>query len=177
MSKDQTYTGMAVVMHWVMALFILLNLAVGFFMETFANPSPQRNEVLFYHASIGTVILALAVLRLGWRLTHQPPPLPSSIPKLRQTAAHGLHWVLYLLIIVQPISGYVHRMAGNHLVSFFGLFNLPVLVGRNESLRLVTDVIHDTGGITMAILVVAHIGAALKHRFMDRDRVMQRMIF
>jgi cytochrome b561 len=174
--EPRTYTKVAILMHWVMAVFILLNLSVGFFMETFANPSPQRSNVLFYHASIGIVIFTLAVFRLGWRLTHQPPPLPQSISKPQQTAAHSLHWVLYLLILVQPISGYVHRMAGAHLVSFFGLFNLPVLIGKNEPLRLLTDAIHDSGGIIIAILVAGHIGVALKHRFIDRDAVMQRMI-
>ena len=147
----------------------------GFFMETFANPSPQRNNVLFYHASIGIVIFTLALFRLGWRLTHQPPPLPQSISKPQQTAAQSLHWVMYLLILVQPISGYVHRMAGAHPVSFFGLFNLPVLISKNEPLRLLTDAIHDSGGIIIAILVAGHIGMALKHRFIDRDAVMQRM--
>jgi cytochrome b561 len=67
-------------------------------------------------------------------------------------------------------------MAGAHLVSFFGLFNLPVLIGKNEPLRLLTDAIHDSGGIIIAILVAGHIGVALKHRFKDRDAVMQRMI-
>src|SRR5208283_3849879 len=175
-SAPLTYTKVAIVMHWVIALFILLNLSVGFFMETFANPSPQRSKVLFYHASVGIVIFTLAVFRLGWRLTHHPPSLPNSIAKRQQIAAHGLHWVLYLLILVQPISGYVHRMAGNHLVSFFGLFNLPVLIGKNEPLRLFTDAIHDGGGIIIAVLVAGHVGAALKHRFIDRDAVMKRMM-
>jgi cytochrome b561 len=169
------YSRVAILMHWILAPLILLNLAVGFFMETFANPSPQRNNVLFYHASIGILILILAVGRLGWRLTHQPPPLPESISKSQRAAAHSLHWVLYLLILVQPISGYLHRMAGAHPVSFFGLFNLPGLIGKNEPLRLLTDSIHDGGAVLIAILVAGHIAAALKHRFIDRDAVMQRM--
>jgi cytochrome b561 len=162
-------------MHWVMAPLILLNLVVGFCMETFANPSPQRSSVLFWHASIGISILALVVFRLGWRLTHQPPALPDSISKTQQSAAHGVHWLLYVLILVQPLSGYVHRMAGVHPVSFFGLFNLPMLIGKNEQLRLLTDVIHDGGACVIALLVAGHIGAALKHRCIDRDAVMRRM--
>jgi cytochrome b561 len=173
--EPRRYSKVAILMHWVMAPLVLLNLLVGFFMETFANPSPQRNNVLFWHASIGTLILALAVFRLSWRLTHEPPPLPKSISKTQQTAAHGLHWLLYVLILVQPISGYVHRMAGAHPVSFFGLFNLPALIGKNEALRLLTDVIHDSGAIVITLLVAGHIGVALKHRFIDRDAVMQRM--
>ncbi len=175
MSEERTYTPVAILLHWVMAVLILLNLCVGFLMETFANPSPPRSKVLFYHASIGILVLALALCRLAWRLTHQPPPLPESIPGPQRMAAHGLHWLLYLLILMQPISGYVHRMAGAHPVSFFGLFNLPVWVGKNEALRLLTDDIHDGGAIILAVLVAAHIAAALKHRFIDRDAVMQRM--
>lgn len=175
-SAPRTYTKVAIFVHWIMAIFILLNLSAGFLMEAFANPSPQRNNVLFYHASLGIAIFALALFRLGWRLTHQPPPLPQGISKPQQTAAHSLHWLLYLLVLVQPISGYVHRMAGNHLVSFFGLFNLPALIGRNEPLRLLTDAIHDGGGIIITLLVAGHIGAALKHRFVGRDAVMERMI-
>jgi cytochrome b561 len=175
-SAPQAYTRVAIFMHWLVAALILLNLSVGFSMETLANPSPQRNNVLFYHASIGISILALAVFRLGWRLTHQPPSLPQSIPKPQRAAAHGLHWVLYLLVLVQPISGYMHRMAGAHMVSVFGLFNLPVLIGKNEPLRLLTDALHDGGGILLAMLVAGHIGVALKHRWIDRDSVMQRMI-
>jgi cytochrome b561 len=66
-------------------------------------------------------------------------------------------------------------MAGGHPVSFFGLFNLPVLIGKIEALRLLSDVIHDSGAIVIALLVAGHIGVALKHRFIDRDAVMQRM--
>jgi cytochrome b561 len=82
---------------------------------------------------------------------------------------------LYVLMFVQPLSGYVHRMAGAHPVSFFGLFNLPVLIGKNEALRLLTDAIHDGGAVILAVLVAGHIGAALKHRLLDRDSVLQRM--
>jgi cytochrome b561 len=175
MSEERTYTPVALLLHWVMAALILLNLSVGFFMESFANPSPQRSNVLFYHASIGILIFSLAVFRLGWRLTHQPPPLPETLSKPQRVAAHSVHGLLYLLILTQPISGYVHRMAGAHPVSFFGLFNLPVWIGKNEALRLLTDAIHDGGAIILAVLVAVHIAAALKHRFIDRDAVMLRM--
>jgi cytochrome b561 len=95
--------------------------------------------------------------------------------KPQRIPAHGVHGLLYLLILMQPISGYVHRMAGAHPVSFFGLFTLPVSIGKNESLRLLTDTLHDGGAVILAVLVAGHIGAALKHRFIDRDAVMQRM--
>jgi cytochrome b561 len=175
-SPPRPYTRVAVILHWASALFILLNLSAGFLMETFANPSPQRNKILSYHASVGLLIFGLMTFRLAWRITHPAAPLPPSIPKAQQIAAHGLHWLLYLLILLQPLSGYLHRMAGGHAVSFFGLFNMPALIGKNEPLRLLTDTIHDCGGFLIAILIAGHIAVALKHRYIDRDTVMQRMI-
>lgn len=98
----QTYTNVAILVHWVMALLVLLNLSLGFSLETIADGGPQRNRVLFYHASVGIVIFLLMVFRLGWRLAHQPPALPQSVSKQQQAAAHTLHWVLYFLMLVQP---------------------------------------------------------------------------
>jgi len=115
-------------------------------------------------------------LRLVWRSTHKPPALPAHIPSWQQKTAHTLHWVLYSLMFLVPLTGYLHRMAGGHPVSFFGIGFLPVLIGKDEPLRLLTDTLHVCLVWTLCILVVGHIGAALKHRFFDRDRVIQRML-
>jgi len=175
-TQPATYTKVAIAMHWSIALLIFLNVALGFFMETFPKKAPGHDEVLFYHASFGTLIFLLAVFRLFWRSTHKPPALPSSIPAWQRGIAHALHWVLYSLMLLVPLTGYLHRMAGGHDVSFFGLGNLPVLIGKDEPLRLLTDTLHVSLVWVLCILVVGHIGAALKHRFFDRDSVIQRML-
>ncbi|WP_321899876.1 cytochrome b [Paraburkholderia heleia] len=170
-----TYTRTAVVMHWLVALFIFINFPVGLYMDTFPHNSAGFNKVLFYHASIGSLILMLAVLRWVWRLTHTPPALPSSVARWQVASSHGLHWLLYLLILAVPLTGYVHRLAGGHPVSFFGLVELPVFLGRNEPLRLLTDTLHRTFVFVLAFLVAGHFAAVLKHRFLDRDGVAERM--
>jgi cytochrome b561 len=175
-TRSTSYSRVAITMHWSIALLIFLNIGLGFFMETFPKSAPGHDQVLFYHASFGTLIFGLAVFRLFWRATHRPPALPASIPSWQQRAAHGLHWLLYTLMFVVPLTGYLHRMAGGHPVSFFGLGNLPVLIGKDEPLRLLTDTLHVTLVWVLCILVVGHIGAALKHRFIDRDGVIQRML-
>jgi cytochrome b561 len=167
---------MAIAMHWLIALLIFLNVGVGIFMGTFPKSAPGHDAVLFYHASIGSLIFMLAVFRLIWRSTHKPPALPASISSWQQTAAHTLHWVLYSLMLLVPLTGYTHRMAGGHQVSFFGLGYLPVLIGKNEPLRLLTDTLHVCLVWVLCILVIGHIGAALKHRFIDRDGVIQRIL-
>jgi cytochrome b561 len=174
--RSASYSRVAIAMHWSIALLIVLNVGLGLFMETFPKSAPGHDQVLFYHASFGSLIFGLAVFRLYWRATHRPPELPAAIPSWQQRAAHSLHWLLYALMFVVPLTGYLHRMAGGHPVSFFGLGYLPVLVGKSEPLRLLTDTLHVSLVWVLCILVAGHIGAALKHRFIDRDRVIQRML-
>jgi cytochrome b561 len=174
-ASNTAYARFSIVMHWSIAILILSNLAIGLYMDTFPHNSPRFNGILFYHASIGSLIFMLTIPRLLWRLTHTPPPLPSSVPDWQARVAGALHGVLYLLLFLVPLAGYVHRLAGAHPVSFFGLVNLPVLVGRDEPLRLLTDTLHRALVLTLALLLVAHIGAALKHKFIDRDGVAERM--
>ena len=171
-----TYSKTAIAMHWLIALLIFANVAGGLYMESFPKNTPERDAVLFYHASVGSLIFMLAVFRLLWRLTHRPPGLPASIPTWQQTASHVLHWTLYLLMFVVPLTGYVHRLAGAHPINFFGLGDLPVFIGKNEPLRLLTDTLHELLVWTLVALVLGHIAAALKHRFIDRDGVLERML-
>ncbi|MBY8609658.1 cytochrome b/b6 domain-containing protein [Burkholderia arboris] len=169
------YARFAIAMHWSIAILILLNLSIGLYMDTFPHNSSQFNGILFYHASIGSLIFMLTVPRLAWRATHTPPPLPGSVPAWQARVAGALHGVLYLLLFLVPLTGYVHRLAGAHAVSFFCIANLPILVGRDEPLRLLTDALHRALVLTLGLLLALHIGAALKHKFVDRDEVAGRM--
>ncbi len=171
-----SYTRTAIVLHWTIATLILLNIAGGFLMASYPKEDPEHNAILFWHASLGSLIFLLAVMRLGWRLTHQPPPLPGSIPVWQRGAAHALHWLLYILMLVLPFSGYLHRLAGGHDVSFFGLFNWPDIIARDEPFRVFTHNLHEALAWTLCILLVGHIGAALKHAFIDRDGVLRRIL-
>jgi len=175
-SEPMAYTKVAVTMHWLIALLIFLNVVVGVYMDSLPKTDPRHDSALFYHASFGSLIFMLAVFRLFWRSTHKPPSLPVTIPSWQRAIAHTLHWVLYSLMFAVPFTGYLHRMAGGHPVSFFGLGYLPVIIGKNEPLRLLTDTLHVCLVWVLCILVVGHIGAALKHRFIDRDGVIQRML-
>jgi cytochrome b561 len=131
---------------------------------------------LSYHASLGTIIFALAFIRLAWRLSHQPPALPASIPRWQQMASHVVHWALYFLMLIVPMTGFLYRTAGGHVVSFFGFANLPLFVDKNETLRTITGTLHVIMVWVLIALVVGHIAAALKHRFIDRDGVAERML-
>ncbi|MFJ2990727.1 cytochrome b [Collimonas sp. NPDC087041] len=175
-SEQRAYNNPAVVFHWLIALFIFMNFSLGIYMETFPKHTPSNDAVLFYHASLGSLVFMSALARLLWRITHRPLPLPSSVSNWQVTASHVLHWTLYILMLTVPLSGFIHRQAGAHAVNFFGLAALPVLVDKNEPLRLFTDTLHETLVWVLAALVLGHLMVALKHRFIDRDGVVERML-
>lgn len=174
--SPSAYSKTAVVMHWLVALLIITNVAVGFYMDSYPHNTPDFSMVLFYHASVGSLIFMLAVYRLYWRFTHTPPELPTSVAKWQVVASHLMHWSLYFLMFAVPLTGYVHRMAGGHPVSFFGIVNLPVFIGKDEPLRVLTDTLHVSLVFALILLALGHICAALKHRFVDRDGVAERML-
>lgn len=175
----QTYTRTAKILHWLVALFILANFTIGLRMERFpgyAHTSPEWNDILFWHGSIGALVLWLAVARLIWRAGHQPPSLPSTLPAWQVWAAHGVHVLLYGMMLALPLSGYAHRVAGNHPVNFFGLWNWPSLFSPDEPSRILFGTIHVSLAFGLGGLLFLHFGAVLKHLVINRDGVAQRMM-
>jgi len=182
MTPDNTstasYTPVAKAIHAITALLVLINIGWGLHMEHFPgykHGQPEWNDLLFFHASIGALVFWLTVVRFVWRAKHQPPKEPASMPQWQKLASKVVHGALYLVLLALPLSGYVHRLSGNHPVSFWGLFNWPTLLDPNEPLRVLTDKIHVALAITLITLLVLHLGAVVKHTFIDRDRILKRM--
>ncbi len=178
-STPTSYTRTAKTLHWLVALFILVNFAIGLRMEYFpgyAHATPEWKSIFFWHGSIGAVVLWLAVARLIWRAGHRPPPLPSSLPAWQKGAAHGVHALLYALMLALPLSGYAHRVGGNNPVSFFGLWSWPSVFAPSEYVRVLSGQIHLGLVIALGGLLAMHFGAVLKHLVIDRDGVAQRML-
>ncbi len=173
-----TYTPVAKAIHAITALLVLLNIGWGLHMEHFPgykHGQPDWNDLLFFHASIGALVFWLTVVRFVWRAKHQPPKEPAAMPAWQKVASKVVHGALYLVLLALPFSGYIHRMAGNHPVSFWGIFNWPMLIDPNEPLRLLTDKIHVALALILIALLVLHLGAVLKHTLIDRDGILKRM--
>jgi len=154
------YTTPAIVLHWLMALAILGSLCLGAYMSGLPF-SPARLKLYNWHKWAGVVILTLAALRLLWRLTHRPPAdLP--MPPAQRLAAHAVHWALYALFFAVPLVGWAYSSAAGFPIVVFGVLPLPDFVSPDKALA-------------EALLVLAHVGAALKHRFIDRDALLARM--
>lgn len=169
------YTFVARVLHWVTAILVLLQLPLGI---VIANQwgGPLQDALYYAHKSIGALILPLVVARLAYRLTHRPPPLPGDIPRAQRLAAQATHWALYALLIVQPLLGWMGTSAYPAPVPVFGLFELPPLLAPNRALSEQLLSVHRYVAFTIAGLAALHIGAALFHHFVRRDRVLLRMM-
>lgn len=175
MNVPVRYTGTAKLLHWLIAVAILANLALGLVMVDMAF-SPTKLRYFNWHKWAGVSILVLVTLRALWRLGHRPPPLPASIPTWQRIAAELTHVGLYVLMFAIPLSGYFYSLAAGYPVVFLGLVKLPVLIGANPELKDVLKDVHEALNWTLLGLLAAHAGAALKHHLIDRDDVLRRML-
>ncbi|QGZ94557.1 YceI family protein [Terricaulis silvestris] len=191
----QRYTAVAIVLHWAIAAAILFMIPLGLWMHEEAengNVSQGLFEAYQLHKSIGLTVLALSVVRLGWRLANPPPPLPVHMPGWEKFVAKLTHWAFYALIIALPLTGWLYVSAGWSIhdeaplpvpTHWFGLFEVPHLFGLNQaSLDVREDAAeaalttHAYLGFTALGLVALHVAAALKHHFFDRDETLAHMV-
>lgn len=175
-------------LHWAMALLIIGMLAFGFYLTNAFYPGDfSKFGLVQTHKSFGFVVFALAVVRLVWRLVNPTPSLPVQMGAVERFAAHAGHWLLYLLMAIMPLSGWLassaslmndpdaYPMQVRNMV--FGLFAMPDPIHPgSEALEDLFMAVHEWAAIALAILLIGHIGAALKHRFVNRDGVLSRML-
>ncbi len=167
------YTTVAIALHWLLALMILGSLGVGLYMTSLPF-SPQRLQLFNWHKWAGVAILLLSALRLVWRLTHAPPAdLP--MPAWQRAAAHAVHWALYGLFFAVPLAGWAYSSAAGFPVVWFGVLPLPDFVPVDRSVAAGLKQLHHALAYALAAVVVLHIGAALKHHFVDHDGLLRRM--
>jgi cytochrome b561 len=179
------YTRTAVVLHWLIALLIIVNVVLGLSADSL--PDDWVRPVVDTHKSIGITVLGLALLRVLWRVSHQPPPLPREFPSWERSAAHLAHFLLYLLMIGLPLSGWLHdsawKDAATHPMRLFNLFQWPRIgyvmsldPALKETLHDRFGALHTWLGYALYALLAMHIGGALKHQWIDRKSVLKRMM-
>ena len=170
------YTPPAIVLHWLIALLIIGAFTMGLVMTDIPGITPTKLKYYAWHKWAGVTILALAALRLLWRLANSAPAYPAKMPQWQQLAARHLHLLLYVLMFAVPLSGYFYTLSAGVPVVYFGMLPLPVLINPNPELKPVLKLVHFWLNMGLAGLVGVHIAAALKHALVDRDGVMQRML-
>lgn len=175
MNPTTRYTATAITLHWLAALLIFATFPLGVYVHELAL-SPLKLQLISYHKWLGVTIFLLTVARLAWRATHTPPPLPETIPLWQQRAAHGLHLLLYMLLLSIPLSGWLMSSAKGFAVVYLGLVQLPDLVGKDKALGELLTTVHQALNFGLLVLVGMHVVAALKHHFIEHDATLRRML-
>ncbi|MDZ7893210.1 MAG: cytochrome b [Rhodoferax sp.] len=173
------YSLTAIVLHWVLGAALLGIFAVGLYMTDLPF-SPTRLKLYNWHKWAGVTILVLSALRLLWRLTHRPPALPGKIsaamPAWQHWAHHGTHHALYALFFLVPLIGWAYSSASGFPIVVFGVLPLPDFVPVDKALAEMIKPFHELTAFALIGLAGLHIAAALKHQWIDRDGLINRML-
>lgn len=173
--ENQTYTKVAVALHWIIAFLIVLNFFAAWSAE--GMPKPEEMQIMANHKAIGITILILSVLRILWRIAHRPPPLSASIARWEAVLARTVHSLFYFLMIGMPLTGWAMVSTGGKPVSVFGLFDMPALpVGSDKATGGTFHEVHEIFGTVFMILIALHVLGALKHQFINHDGTLARMV-
>ena len=172
---SERYSRTAIALHWLVAVLILANLALGLYtVDLPLSPAKLRN--FSFHKWIGVTVFLLAAARLAWRLAHPAPPLPAGMPPWERRAAHVTHVLLYVLFFAAPLTGWLFSSASGFQTVYLGVVPIPDLLAKDKALADALKLAHKSINFTMAGVIAFHAAAALKHHFVDRDDVLRRML-
>ena len=163
-------------LHWLVALLLLGQFAFGWYLQDIPRGVPARGYFVNLHKSTGLLIGLLILMRIGWRLTHTPPPLPVSVPRWEQQAAAATHYLLYVLMLVIPLSGYLASNFSKHGINFFNSIKLAPWGNDDKLLYAIFNQTHIVSSWLLLALVLVHVLAALKHLLVDHDTVFSHML-
>ena len=169
------YSTVSILFHWGLALLVLTQVLLITAHE--ATKGPQSREFVVLHKEIGLTILVLTLARIVWRLMNPVPPLPNETPGWQRILARTTQVLFYVLLIGLPLGGWAASSAGGRDISYFGLFNWPLLpLPQSRELAGTFMSMHELGVKVLYVLLALHVAGALKHLILDKDNVVQRMI-
>ena len=182
---EQTrYTGVAIALHWIIGLMIIVNIALAWIWPI--APDEAVRPLINNHKAIGVTVLGLLLMRVLWRWSHPAPALPAHHKPWEKRAAHTVHMLLYVLMFTIPLSGWIMDSAWEKAAQvpmpYFGLFEFPRIgfimemdPTTRKTIHGVFGEAHEISGWILMALFVIHVGGALKHQFIDKNRGLARM--
>lgn len=175
-NSDTAYGNISKFFHWLVALFVIFMLFLGFFMGSAKLPSLQS---LLYgiHKSMGLTILGIMILRYIWRLLNPTPKFPAGTPVWQAKVAKWSHGLLYLLLFIMPLSGWLMSTAAGYAPNFWGLVKAPMpwVTHSKAVANIVGDIHHYCAWILVALICIHALGA-IEHWLIRKDNVLQRML-
>lgn len=162
-------------LHWSVAGLILALMVLGWIAK-FTPLSPGKLTLFYWHKSLGMLLLALVLIRLGWRAGNPAPALPRNLPRWESGMAHATHILLYLLIVLMPVSGWLINSASGFPFKIFWMIPLPSITPVSEHLEHIFKLAHLVMFWVLSGVVAGHIGAALRHHFILHNSILKRML-
>jgi len=173
---ERDYSLVAKFFHWAVAACVIFLIPSGILMVNVDLSRALTNDLYSLHKAFGVLVLALMAMRIGYRLTAGAPAASGALTPTQYLVSRIVHATLYVLLIAMPLLGWAGTSAFPAPVPFFGLFELPALVGEDRELSELLLWIHGYLGFFLAGVAVLHIGAGLYHGIVRRDGVLSRMI-
>jgi cytochrome b561 len=170
------YPTFSKLLHWLVALSVLITLPVAITMSRIAD-GPLKDNLFVLHKSLGILILLLMLVRVGNRFIVGAPAPEPDIAEWQKTVSSLVHSLLYILLLAMPIVAWIGMSYVAMTTPFFGLFELPPLpFTKNEQLSEQIFAVHRWAGYLLALIAAVHIAAALYHLLILKDGVAQRML-
>lgn len=175
MATQQKYTSTAIALHWLMAILLFILFGLGWYMEDLPLGTPERSQFFSLHKSIGLTVALLAVIRLCWRYSHAPPELPEYVSGVKRRLATWTHNLLYIAIIVQPLSGYISSSFSGYKTKLWGV-PLPHWGWKSPPLNELFTSVHAASSIVLICLILLHIAGAVVHIYRGEKELVRRMM-
>lgn len=174
-NTSQQWGWLSKILHWLTAVLIFVQIPLGFYAESL-KLSPLKMDIFVWHKSLGMLVFLLLILRLLWRIKGTiPKPVGASL--IQQYLAQAAHYLLYGLMVLLPISGWITSSAASIPIKLFWLIPLPALVGPDDALKSLAAEVHEISVFVLLAVLILHIGAALHHHLLLRDNTLKRMWF
>ncbi len=169
------YHPVAKTLHWLMSILIIGLLALGLYMHDLPL-SPQKLELYSWHKWFGVTVFLLVWLRLAWRIAHPAPPPPAGLSPSLKTIARAAHGLLYGLMVLIPLSGWLMSSAKGFQTVWFGVLPIPDLIARDKHMGDLLQQVHEGLNVVLMLTLGGHIVAALWHHLVLKDDTLKRMI-
>jgi cytochrome b561 len=175
--KINCYNNLAIALHWILAILLIFQLYLGLAMiDIPKGPESERAFWFNLHKSVGIIIALFVIFRIIWRLTHNIPAYSTALKSWQKVASKWSHRLLYLCMVVMPLTGIIGSIFSKYPIKFFG-YVLPKIVNSNLIIKEIASDIHQFFAFFFLLLIIIHITAALKHLIIDCDGVFERIMF
>ncbi|MFD9668366.1 cytochrome b [Rhodococcus sp. NPDC059968] len=160
-------------LHWTMAPLVIAQLVIGVAMVASLTGYDLLRAI---HRPLGIVILIFVVIRIGNRLLHRPPRFPSTMRPLERRVAKGSEYLLYALLLVQPVIGWAMLSAAGSPIVLYRSLHLPAIAPHDTSVYALLRQSHTILAYLLFLTFTAHLCAVMFHTLVLRDRTLDRMI-